>query len=138
MTPEQTTKLAEWSEALKQAQEAKPLIENEQRLRKEVMTMFFPEPVEGTNTQPLENGWKLKSTYSLDRKIDPAALPAVLAKLREMGVNPDPLVRINPSLATTEYKALITINPEAAKVFDQALIISPKSPTVELVPPKTK
>jgi len=129
-------KLQEWHQAVLAAQEAKKVVEAEQALRKEVMALFFPEPVEGANKFELEAGWSLKATHKIERKVDEAALPAVLQQLREMGINPDPLIRTKPDLDTKAYKSLVQINPDAAHVFEQALTIKPGSPTVELVPPK--
>lgn len=133
---DRVAKLQEWHQAVLAAQEAKKVVEAEQALRKEVMALFFPEPVEGTNTFELEAGWSFKATHKIERKVDEAALPAVLQQLREMGVNPDPLIRTKPDLDTKAYKSLVQINPDAAHVFEQALTIKPGSPTVELVPPK--
>lgn len=133
---DRVAKLQEWHQAVLAAQEAKKLVEAEQALRKEVMALFFPEPVEGTNKFELEAGWSLKATHKIERKVDEAALPAVLQQLREMGVNPDTLIRTKPDLDTKAYKSLVQINPDAAHVFEQALTIKPGSPTVELVPPK--
>ena len=133
---DRVAKLQAWHQAVLAAQEAKKLVEAEQALRKEVMALFFPEPVEGTNKFDLEAGWSLKATHKIERKVDEAALPAVLQQLREMGVNPDPLIRTKPDLDTKAYKSLVQINPDAAHVFEQALTIKPGSPTVELVPPK--
>lgn len=133
---DRVAKLQEWHQAVLAAQEAKKVVEAEQALRKEVMALFFPEPVEGTNKFDLEAGWSLKATHKIERKVDEAALPAVLQQLREMGVNPDPLIRTKPDLDTKAYKSLVQINPDAAHVFEQALTIKPGSPTVELVPPK--
>ncbi|MDE3023511.1 MAG: hypothetical protein KGI54_16955 [Pseudomonadota bacterium] len=129
-------KLQEWQTALLYAQDAKKLIEREQELRKEVFAIFFDAPKEGTNNYELANGWKLKGTYKLERKLDEAALPAVKEKLTEMQVNSDVLVRWVPELATKEYKSLLTLNPEAAKEFDAALTTKPGSPVLELIPPK--
>lgn len=133
---DRVAKLQEWHQAVLAAQEAKKVVEAEQALRKEVMALFFPEPVEGTNKFELEAGWSLKATHKIERKVDEAALPAVLHQLREMGVNPDPLIRTKPDLDPKAYKSLVQINPDAAHVFEQALTIKPGSPTVELVPPK--
>lgn len=133
---DRVAKLQEWHQAVLAAQEAKKVVEAEQSLRKEVMALFFPEPVEGTNKFDLEAGWSLKATHKIERKVDEAALPAVLQQLREMGVNPDTLIRTKPDLDTKAYKSLVQINPDAAHVFEQALTIKPGSPTVELVPPK--
>lgn len=128
--------LADWLAAKAEVESFKPAIAKEMELRKAVMGEFFPLPKEGVNDFPLAEGWVLKGTYKLDRKVDMGAIPAVYAKLREMGVNPDPLLEYNPSLVTSAYKAMATINPEAAHVFDQALTIKPASPTIELKAPK--
>lgn len=133
---DRVAKLQEWHQAVLAAQEAKKVVEAEQALRKEVMALFFPEPVEGTNKFELEAGWSLKATHKIERKVDEAALPAVLQQLREMGVNPDPLIRTKPDLDTKAYRSLVQSNPDAAHVFEQALTIKPGSPTVELIPPK--
>lgn len=130
--------LIEWSQAKTKLEEVKQLVENEMRLRKQVMAAYFPTPVEGVNTCQLESGWEMKGTYKIDRKIDEAALPAINVELRGMNVNPDPLVRFKPELDTTAYKSLVQINPEAAKVFEKAMISKPASPTIELKPPKVK
>ena len=138
MTPEQVQLLALWNAATGDAAAAKAVIEKEQSLRKQVTSSFFPGPKEGTNTVELEAGWKLKLTYKLDRKLDEASLPAIKEQLREMNINPDTLVEMKPFLNTKGYKTLHTITPEAGKIFDQALVIKPASPTLELIPPKEK
>ena len=134
---EKMARLGEWYKSVQEAAAVKPIIENEQALRKEVMGLFFPTPVEGTNTVDLEGGWKLKGVHKLDRKVDEAALEAVMKKLREeYQYNADTLIKQEPKLDTKAYKALVTINPEAAKAFEEALTIKPGSPTLELIAPK--
>ena len=134
LPPEQL--MALWHQAKLALEPFKKMAEEEMALRKLVAAAFFPEPVEGANTSALNGGWTLKLTYKIDRKLDEAAMPAVYAKLREMGINPDPLVRFKPELETKAYKGLAKINEAAAKVMDAALVIKPGSPTLELVPPK--
>lgn len=136
IAPEQIAKLTEWSEALTEAVKVKPLIEREQMLRKEVASLLFPNPKEGTNTLELEGGWKLKLTYKIERKVDEASLDNVKSQLREMQVNIDTLIDMKPSLVLASYRTLIELNPEASKVFENALNIKPGSPTLELVAPK--
>lgn len=131
-------KLQEWQQAVIDAAGAKALIEREQTLRKEVAELFFPAPVEGTNAFELNAGYKLKLTYKLDRKLDEAALPAVMERVRGMQVNTDELLKFEPTLVLKSYRALMQLHPEAAKVFDEALTIKPASPTLELVAPKEK
>lgn len=129
-------KLQEWSNARQAALDVKPIIEREMELRKEVMALFFPTPTEGVNSCELFQGWVLKGTHGLDRQVDEAALPAVKEKLRELQVNPDPLIVSKPSLDTKAYRVLVQTNPQAAKVFEEALTVKPKSPTLQLIPPK--
>ncbi len=127
-------KLAQWS-VLKQriADECAPLVAQEMTLRKEVFALLFPSPKEGANTAEIENGWQAKGIYKLDRKIDAAALPAVLDQLRKRDVVADALVKYTPEVATKDYKALSEDN---RKIFEQAMTIKPASPILELVPPK--
>ena len=94
MTEEQTAKLLEWEAAKAEVLMAKPVIEKEQALRKEVQAMFFPTPEEGTNNFDLAGGYKLKLTYKIDRKVDEGALEAVKEELRKMEVNPDTLIEM--------------------------------------------
>jgi hypothetical protein len=128
--------MARWHQAKIAVEGFKSQIEEERDLRKQVIENLFESPKEGTNKCDLPQGWSLKLTYKIDRKIDEAALPAIKAKLTEMGVNSDVLVTYKPELATKEYKALQTLNEAAAKVFDEAITQKPGSHTIELVPPK--
>jgi len=125
--------LQSWNTAVVQVEACRPLIAQEQELRKAVMAEFFPTPKEGVNNLDMGQGWTLKGTYRIDRKVDEAALPAVKEQLRELGVNADTVVRYKPEVATTIYK---TLSDQARRVFDTVLTIKPGSPTVELIPPK--
>jgi hypothetical protein len=138
MNAEQMQLLSDWNAAVVQINAVKYLFDREKEARARVMASFFPTPKEGVNTAPLEDGWVLKGTYKLDRKVDEAALPAAREQLALMNINADSLINMKPSLNTQAYRSLVTINPEAAKVFEEALIIKPASPTVELIPPKEK
>lgn len=132
------TLLFEWSQAQAKLVEIRPIIENEMRLRKLVMEEYFPAPVEGVNTCQLESGWELKGIYKISRGIDAAVLPAVGAELRGIGVSVDTLVRNKPELNTAAYRALVQINPDAAKILDKALISKPVAPSIEIRPPKAR
>lgn len=138
MNDPKETLLLRWQEAKKKAEEAKQAIEKELTLRKEVMEAFFPEASEGVNTFQLEQGWTLKASYKLDRKVDEASLPAIREQLRAINVNPDQLLVMKPTLALKPYRALAAALPNAARIFEQALIIKPATPVVDLVPPKEK
>lgn len=133
MTEDQMRLLEEWRQARAMVESVKPLIAREQELRKKVFAAFCPSPREGTNTLELDGGWKLKLVYKLDRKIDEAALPSVAEQLRGIGINVDTLVKWVPDLKTAVYRELTA---EQRALFDQALIVKPATPVVELVPPK--
>lgn len=105
----------------------------EKTLRSAIVKHFFPDPVEGTNTQDMPKGWKLKLTHKLERKIDEAALDAVLEKLPEG--SRDKLVRFKPELNKRGYNALHEVQKE---IFEEALITKPASPQLTLVEPKEK
>lgn len=126
-------KLTEWQNKVAQIEAQAHLTVEERKLRAEVFALAFPKPAEGTNNEELPQGWKLKGTLKIDRKLDEAALPAVKEAIRAMGVNPDPLVKYKPELALKDYRAL---PPEVMKVFDTCLTIKPALPSIELVPPK--
>jgi hypothetical protein len=130
--------LVTWYHAVEEALTAKSIIENEQALRKEVASLFFLDPQEGTNTYDLPAGYKLKLTHKIDRKVDEAALEAVKVQLKEINISIDTLIKYEPKLETKTYKGLKQVNAEAAKVFEQALIVKPASPTLEVVAPKQK
>lgn len=122
-----------WQEKVRQIQEQAHLVIEERQLRQEVFALAFPTPKEGTNNADLPEGWTLKGTLKIDRKIDEAVLPQVKEQLRALGFNPDPVVKYKPELVTKDYKAM---PEEIRKVFDTALTIKPALPTIELAPPK--
>jgi hypothetical protein len=129
--------LQEWYNIKIQLDQVKPLIAQEMELRKKLGDLFFPEKVESTQTLELSQGWKLKYTYKVDRKIEEAAWPTVKAKLKEMKVTKiDKLVVMKPALAISAWKLLKESNPEALAVFEECLTTKPASPSLELVPPK--
>ena len=106
----------------------------EMELRKKLFKFAFPTPKENTNTFELGGGWSMKAVHKINRKIDEAALPAITAKLKEMGVSTDALVKWNPELQTANYRLLAE---NTRLVFEEALIVTEGSPSLELVPPKT-
>jgi hypothetical protein len=110
-----------------------PIVEEEKMLRALIVSVAFPKETEGTHDIDLANGWKLKAALKLDRKVDEAALPAVVAQLQKMQVNADVLLRVKHEVEVKQYRQL---TEEQRKVFDQMLTIKPQTPTLELVPPK--
>lgn len=126
VTPED---LAAWYDMTKNL---KALQASEMLLRKKIFGALFPDPKEGVNSHALADGWVLKATHKIDRKLDTAALETLKASFRERGLNPDVLVRYKPELAVTPYKAL---TPEHQLIFDECLVIKPGSPSLEIVLP---
>ena len=111
----------------------KALKDKEMTLRTKLADFYFPTPKEGTNTTDLPDGWKLKGKFQYYRNIDKAALPAVLEKLPE-GTE-DKVINYKPELKLRDYKNLLE---DHKKIFDEALVIKPGTPSLELVPPKEK
>ena len=103
----------------------------ESKLRGELVTTFFPAPVEGTNTVDLGNDWQVKLVGKVARKCDEAAFAAVFEQLPRGAKQK--LIKFKPDLILKEYKKL---PPDQRLIFDQALIIKPGSPTLSLIPPK--
>lgn len=125
--------LEDWRLAKVEVEEIKSILARERELRQQVFDAFFPEPKEGTNTIMLPAKWKLKGQFKLDRQIDRGALDSVLEQLRKKEkVNSDDLIEIMPKLRLTNYRAL---TKEQRDIFDQALVIKPQTPTIEIVPP---
>ena len=136
MTPDPvvTQLLTEWYNLTKEIEVFKATkMAREMELRRAIAQFVFPNPKEGTNKEEMPAGWQLKLTYSIDRKVDEAALDAVIIELQKMLVNTDGLVRRKPELVLKNYREL---TDEQRKVFDQALESKPASPKLELIPPK--
>ena len=112
------------------------LKDEEADLRRMLFAGAFPNPKEGTQTHLLPDGRKIKGQHTVSRKIDEAALPAVLATMREQGyANADALVRYKPELAKREWNSL---SDEAKLTFSKAVIAVPGMPSLEIVPAKVK
>lgn len=136
-TVDKFEKLKQWYETkIRADSEAKPLIEAEMVLRKEVVTLFFPESKEGTNTLALQNGWKLKYTKKLDYQVQQDVLAEVKDTLYSMNTPLDEIIKYKPSLSTSAYKTLRQLNPQACDLLDTALVVKLSSPTLELAQKK--
>lgn len=124
-----TAKIEEWyrlNVALKD------LKQQELALRKEVFGEFFPEPKEGTNTVHLRDGWVLKGTHKLTRKIQEALIADVAEETGMTTVIKNCIV-YKPSLNKTEYSKL---SDRQRKMFDNCLEIKPATPSMDVVLPK--
>lgn len=110
------------------------VVEAEKDMRLKLFQGAFPNPKEGTNVHKLPDGRELVGKHTINRKIDEAALPAILAVMRERGVaNTDKLVRYKPELAKREWGSL---SDENKLVFSPAIIATPGSPQFEIRIPK--
>ena len=107
----------------------------EMLLRKKIFDHYFKAPKEGTNTQPLRDGYALKGGYVINRAVDVALLTNFNEKLKSAGVSVDKLVKYEPKLAVSEYR---TLTEEQRQLFDQVLVIKPGSPSLEIVLPKKR
>lgn len=130
---ENEQRLAEWYQVQSELDELKA---KELRLRNECVAAYFggvEKLKEGVNKRDMPEGWVLKATGKLNRKVDEAAIPAVAQELATKGVSIDTLVKYKPDLSTTVYREL---TEEQRKIMDQALIITPGTPQLELAKPK--
>ena len=112
-----------WNKAKKALERAKDS-ENEARLA--LVKLAFPNGLaEGTNTFDLAGKWKLKVTGVVNRKVDEAALPAILDRIKKQfdGYDASDLVKWSPELKTGDYKSLLKSHPKIIKLFDNALTI---------------
>lgn len=109
---------------------------------------LFPNNIDTTETIELGGGYLFKATGSLNYKLafskkenGDAALNAVLDQIEKTGNEgaflAERLVTWEPSLAVGEYKKLAADSP-IKRLLDTVLTITPGSPTLELVEPKTK
>lgn len=124
--------LAQWDHL---QQELKRVKAAEMLLRTKIFNGLFTAPKEGTNSIPLNAGYVLKGTYVLNRTIDIGALQAIGDKMAELGIHKDDLVKYKPELVIGEYR---TLTDEQRQLFDQALVIKPGSPALEIVLPKKR
>lgn len=112
--------------------ELKKIKASEMLLRQKIFGAYFQNPVEGTNSVALTDGWVLKGKHTINREIDPGALGAMKEQFVEAGISADALVQYKPSLVLKEYR---TLTEEQRQLFDRALIVKPGSPALEIVLP---
>lgn len=131
--PENEVTQADLSQWYTMQDELKKLRAAEMLLRQKIFKHFFPTPEEGTNNHELPDGWMLKGKHTVNRDIDQGAFQVLRQQFEEAGIHPDALVQYKPSLVKREYN---TLTAEQRHLFDQALIVKPGSPSLEIVLPK--
>ncbi len=120
----------------------------ESLLRNRIFKGMFPDPKEGTNNRPLEDGTGavLKAQHVISRTVDVGTLDALKkAQADALAAGPeappsnapklpfDELVKWKPELSISKYREL---TKEERMYFDQCLVIKPGSPQLEIVIPK--
>lgn len=136
------TLLKEWkeiSEWIKTAQNK----ENQLRL-KLVSDLFTAEKLEGSETVDIGWGYRLKATKNLNYNATnkEGQTEKLLAAVHAI----DPgtaqaLVRWQPELSVTAYRALLTLlekHPELKEVAALAITVKPGMPELEMIAPKTE
>jgi len=103
----------------------------EMELRKELVSLFVPKPVEGTNNVQ-GVGFALKVTHKIERALDEAALDAVMAQFPENSPHRlvGNLISYKPTFNLAYYRSM---SAEDRKIFDQALTIKDGSPELEII-----
>lgn len=114
----------------------------ESLLRMRIFRHLFPIPEEGTNTVQLDTlpmlagmaptGNVIKAVHKLNRDIDVAALTTLTPRFQEANLPLAKLVKYVPELVIKEYRKL---TDEERQLFEQAIIIKPGSPALEIVLP---
>lgn len=105
----------------------------EMELRKKIFGYFFTAPAEGVNDYPMTEGWVLKGTYKIDRKVKEELLAAHAEELKAAKLPMKDLIQMKPNLSVSAYKKL---SDDQRNVFDKVLEIKPGAPSLEIVKPK--
>ncbi len=129
--------LKEWYALKQQLDEIK---NKEVVLRQFIFAGMFPNPTEGTNTVPLNDGTGAvaKGTHTINRTVKEDELEELKKSIAVPDNNLpkldlDKLVRWKPEVAIKEYR---TLTEEEMKLFDQVLVIKPGMPGLDIVIPK--
>jgi hypothetical protein len=128
--------LKEWYALKQQLDELKG---KEVVLRQFIAAGLFPDPKEGTNTHPLNDGTGAvaKLTHVINRAVQIERFEELEKSLQTDNnlpkLNLDNLVRWKPEVAVKEYR---TLTDEERNLFDQVLVIKPGMPGLEIMIPK--
>jgi hypothetical protein len=128
--------LKEWYTLKQQLDELK---NKEVVLRQFIFNGIFTKPEEGINKFEVADGTGavLKGTHVINRKVNQEALEALEESLDKSDNLPqldlDKLVVWKPEVSIKEYRML---TDEQRNLFDQALVIKPGMPSLEIVIPK--
>ncbi len=123
-------KVAEWSAT--KIKLAKLKIE-ESTMRSKLFAFYFPLAKEGKTVEQMPEDWYLEGTQKMNRKIDEAALKAVMEQLPEG--SEDRLIKWKPELKLREYNKL---HKKQQAIMDEAIIMTKATGSMKLCPPKKK
>lgn len=133
--------VADWLVADQALQAAK---DSEMSLRKQVLAAVFDfkgeaDDREGTSTDDLGNGYKLKGSFKQNRTLNAEKVESVLAKMEKSGAEgaflAERVVKWKAELSITEYRNL----PEKfKKMIDEIMTQKAGTPSLEFVAPKAK
>lgn len=124
--------LIKWSELQKLLAATKA---SEMLLRQKIYRAFFPDPKEGTNKAPLNDGWVLNAQRKIDRKVNIEMVNALNipdGPFVKSGILAADLIEWEPKLKLSAYRELTL---EQMEVFDQALTIKDGSPDMKIILP---
>lgn len=149
ITPSLQQLILNWENAKKTLESVKL---TEMDLRKQVVAAMFPDPRVGVNNVDLGRGYTLKYTRSLEYGLDKSddathteeAADLIEALGNEGKFLADRLIKWEPKLSVSEYKALVTTGPnpnpthvKIKDIIDKVLTIKDGSPKLEVAVPKS-
>lgn len=102
-------------------------------LRQKIFKGKFKDPKEGVNSLAIDDGYVLKGTKVVNRKVDDAAFKTMGEEFAKEGIPTDLIVKYEPSLVTGVYRKLTA---EQVTLFDTCLILTDGMPSLEIVKPK--
>lgn len=108
----------------------------EMEQRKICAELFFgthEDGLTGTQKYQLGNGWELKGSYGWETKLDETVFAAIRDTLPVNIV--DHAVKFKASLNASGYKSL---HEDDKEKLESAIVVKPKTVTLDIVPPKVK
>lgn len=126
LSPEVKTKIAEWNQIREWMAKGKA---REMELRRELVSLFVPNPKEGTN-HVQGQGFAVTIGHKVSRELDEAALDAVMPQLPEHLRVVGTLISYRPKFDLKVYRSM---SDDERKIFDQALTIKEGAPELEII-----
>jgi hypothetical protein len=139
LIPEREVTLEHLKEWYTLKQQLEELRNKEVVLRQFLFAGLFPEPKEGVNTHPINDGTGavVKGTHVINRAVQLEPLEELKKSLEGNNNLPqldlNKLIRWKPEVATKEYR---TLSDEERHMFDQCLVIKPGMPGLDICIPK--